>query len=109
MIKDEKVRIICRRIDRNAPLQILRGTVLDEDGNGLKLSGRTFQQTVDEGTGRTVERPISRDTKVFFIPYTSIRFAEIIVEGTPSEGIDRKVKMERILPKGEIRKEEGLI
>ena len=106
MIKGERVRIIGVKRHKEAPLRTIRGRVLDEDAVGIKVSGRRFQQIVDEAVGKTIEKPIDVETKVFFIPFSSIRLCEIILEGTRSDMIDRKAKREGILTKSEIKKQE---
>ncbi len=109
MLKGERVRIVCVKRHKEAPLHIIRGQVLDEDRVGLKVSGRCFQQVMDEAVGKTIEKPIDVETKVFFIPFSSIRFCEVILEGTRSDVIDRRVKREGLLSKSEIKKEQGIL
>lgn len=106
MIKGERVRIMCVKRHKEAPLRSIRGQVLDEDAVGIKVSGRRFQQVMDEAAGKTIEKPIDAETKVFFIPFSSIRLCEVILEGTRSDMIDRKAKREGVLPKSEIKKQE---
>ncbi len=109
MIKGERVRIICVKLHKEAPLHIIRGQVLDEDRVGIKVSGRCFQQVMDRSADKTIEKPIDAETKVFFIPFSSIKFCEVILEGTRSDIIDRRAKREGVLHKAEIKKEEGVL
>ena len=87
---------------------IVRGIVTDEYDQGLKISGRRFQRILTEGQEKMIERPIDKETKLLFIPLTSIKTCEIILAGTESEVIDRRAKIEKPLATIEIRGEELL-
>ena len=106
MLRGEKVRLVCVKRHKDAPLRTIRGQVLDEDVVGIKVSGRRFQQVMDEDAGKSIEKPIDVETKAFFIPFSSIRLCEIILEGTKSDIIDRRAKREEVLSKSEIKKQE---
>ena len=107
-LHNERVRIICNKTFADEPVDIIRGIVTDESDAGLKVSGRHYQKIFDEEAGRLFERPVDEETKVIFIPFTSIKFCEIIVEDSRGEMIDRKVKRERPLSRTEIRKDGAI-
>ncbi len=103
-LEGEKVRIVCTKSYEEEPLDIIRGTVTDQWPIGLKVSGRHCQKVMDEALGRMIERPVDDETKVMFVPFSSIKFCEIIVEGSRSDLIDRQVKMGRPLTGSELKK-----
>ena len=103
-LKGEKVRIVCIKSYEEEPLDVIRGTVTDEWTTGLKVSGRHCQKIMEESLGRMIERPVDEETKVLFVPFSSIKFCEIIVEGSKSDMIDRQVKMGKPLTGSELKK-----
>ena len=103
-LKEERVRIVFTKSYEDAPLDIIRGRVTDQDEIGIKVSGRRYQKVMD-GDDKVIEKPVDEETKMLFIPYTSIRFCEIIVEGTREEEIDKRAKLERPLSRSEIKKD----
>ncbi len=109
MLTDTKVRVVCRRMYKDAPLQIIRGMVTEETAIYLKIQGKLYQSTIDEKTGKKIEKPVSNENKTIFIPFYSIRFGEVIEEGTESEFLDRKMKEEKPLSKMEIKEEDGVL
>jgi len=109
MLIDSKVRVICRRVFKDASVQIIRGIVVEETDIYLKIEGKLYQQTISENTGRKVEKPVDKENKTIFVPFHSIRFGEIIEEGTESDILDREAKKEKPLSKTEIKEEEGIL
>ena len=109
MLTDSKVRLICRRMFKDAPVQIIRGIVVEETSIYLKIEGKLYQQVIDEDTGKKVEKPIDKENKTIFVPFHSIRFGEVIEEGTESEILDREAKRGKPLTKTEIKEDEGIL
>ena len=105
-LKNEKVRIVCNQYCVKERVVIVRGIVTNEYKQGLKISGRRFQRILAEKEEEMIERPIDKETKILFIPFSSIKTCEIILAGTESEIIDRKAKIEKPLKAIEIRGEE---
>ena len=69
--------------------------------------GRLYQQVFDD-KGETIERPIGTENKTLIIPTSTIRYGEAIGPDTPSDELDRKIRLLKPLKKGEIRKIGGL-
>jgi len=105
-LKNERVRIVCNQYCVKERVVIVRGIVTDEYEQGLKISGRRFQRILTEGQEKIIERPIDKETKLLFIPLSSIKTCEIILAGTESEAIDQRAKIEKPLKTIEIRGEE---
>ncbi len=107
-LKEERVRVVLRRSYQGQPLDILRGRVTDQDEIGIKVSGRRYQKIKDEIADKVIEKPVDEETKIIFVPYTSIRTCEIIVEGTREEEIDKRAKLEKPLARGEFKRDSDL-
>ena len=107
-LKEERVRVLLRRSYQNQPLDIIRGRVTDQDNVGIKVSGRRYQKIMDEAKDKVIEKPVDEETRMIFIPYTSIRTCEIIVEGTREEEIDKRAKLEKPLARGEFKRDSDL-
>ena len=107
-LKNERVRIVCNQYCVKERLVTIRGIVIDEYRQGLKISGRRFQRILAEKEEENIERPIDKETKILFIPLSSIKTCEIILAGTESEDIDRRAKIQKPLTSVEIRGNEVL-
>ena len=109
MLKEQRVRLVLWRTrDTEGTTIVIRGLVVDETSVLLKVDGRLYQQIIDENTGDTVERPIGDENKTLVVPVSTIRYGEVISEDTPEEELDRKIRLQKPLKKGEIRKVGGL-
>ncbi|MBA2123433.1 hypothetical protein B9J78_00570 [bacterium Unc6] len=109
MLLEQRVRLVLWRTtsDFEGAVIIVRGTITDESPYMLRVDGRLYQQMIDE-KGGTIERPIGTENQSLLIPITTIRYGEIIIPGTPAEELDKKVRLQKPLGKGEIRKKGGL-
>lgn len=101
--KDHKVRVVLQKCFKEDPVVIIRGTVIDENGNGILISGRIFMKVIDEA--RVLEKPIDDETKLFYIPFTSMRFLEFIVPGSRFEELHKRILREPPLPPAQINRE----
>ena len=75
----------------------MRGVVTDMSSAGIVISGRHFQEVKDDKYGEYLERPLSKQTKIYFLPFHSIKYIDIILEGSRSEEIAKKVEKNPIL------------
>jgi hypothetical protein len=89
---NQRIKIVLRRFHIQTPREVVRGIVTDVDETGLRVSGRRFQEQPDLESRLPQERPVEPDTKVYWIPHTSIRYSEIIGPGSPSEKEDNDVQ-----------------
>jgi hypothetical protein len=80
---ESRVRIVLRRHFREMPVDIMRGTVTQVSAAGLTISGRHFQEVRDSVSGQYEERPLARHTKVYFIPYSSMKYIDVIMPDSP--------------------------
>jgi hypothetical protein len=101
--KDHKVRVVLQKGFKEDPVIIIRGTVIDENENGILISGRIFMKVIDEA--RVLEKPIDDETKLFYIPFTSMRFLEFIVPGSRFEELHKRILREPPLPSAQINRE----
>ena len=109
MLTGQKVRLVLWRTgsDNEGSVIVVRGMVTDESETILKIEGRLYQQVIDEA-GETIERPIGSENKPLVIPLGTVRYGEVIEADSPSEELDRKIRLLKPLGKGEIRKIGGL-
>jgi len=78
-----RVRIVLRRNFREMPVDIMRGMVTDANTVGITISGRHFQELRDSVSGDFEERPLSVSTKIYFVPFSSIKYVDVIMPGSP--------------------------
>jgi len=87
---ESRVRIVLRRHFREMPIDIMRGTVTQVSTPGLTISGRHFQEVRDSVSGLYEEHPLVRYNKVYFIPYSSMKYIDVIMPDSPeAERADR--------------------
>ena len=89
---NQRVKIVLRRFHLQTPREIVRGIITNVDETGLRVSGRRFQEQPDLESRLPQERPVEPDTKVYWIPHTSIRYSEIIAPGSSSEKHDNDIQ-----------------
>jgi hypothetical protein len=106
--KQQNVRVVCSRAYIQEPPTIIRGVVLDFDDVGMKISGRLYQKILNDDGSALVERPVDVDNKVLFIPWVSMKFCEQIVSETRAEEIDRRIRLEKPIPRAKIRREGSI-
>jgi hypothetical protein len=109
MLAEQKVRLVLWRTtsDFEGSAIIVRGIVTDENYSILIVDGRLYQQLIDD-EGNTIERPIGAENQSLIIPVSTIRYGEIIIPDTLAEDLDRKIRLQKPLGKGEIKKKGGL-
>jgi hypothetical protein len=86
------MRIVLRRFHIQTPREIIRGIVTEVDQFGFRISGRRFQEVMDIESSSAVERPVEGDNKVYWVPFNSIRYSEIIIPGSVSEIQDNEIQ-----------------
>lgn len=101
--KEHKVRIILNKHFKEDPIVVIRGAVIDENEAGILLSGRIFMKVIVED--RVLEKPIDNETKLFYVPFQSVRFLEFIIPGSRFEELHKKVLRETPLPSSQIDRE----
>ncbi len=101
--KEHKVRIILHKNFREDPVIIVRGTVIDENDKGILVSGRIFMKVVEEN--KVLEKPIDDETKLFYFPFSSIRFLEFVIPGSRFENLHKKILKESPLQSSQINRE----
>ncbi len=101
---DQRVVIVLRRFHQQTPREMIRGIITEVDESGLRVSGRRFRETVDRESSLLVERPVEQTTKTYWVPYTSIRYSEIISPGSASEREDNVIQRRKPLSADEINR-----
>ena len=91
-LQGQRVKIVLRRFHPQTPREIIRGLITDVDETGLRVSGRRFQEVADMETAYVQERAVEADTKMYWVPFNSIRYSEIILPGSTSEQEDNEVQ-----------------
>ncbi|HTS16737.1 MAG TPA: hypothetical protein VMP11_04120 [Verrucomicrobiae bacterium] len=103
----QRVKVVLRRFHPQTPREIVRGIVTDVDETGLRVSGRRFQEHPDLESALPVERPVEDDTRVYWIPHSSIRYTEIIAPGSASEKLDNEVQRHKVFTPQELNRLSG--
>ena len=75
---NQRIKIVLRRFHPQTPREVVRGIITDVDETGLRVSGRRFQEQTDLESRLPQEWPVEPDSKVYWIPHSSIRYSEII-------------------------------
>ena len=101
--KEQKVRIILHKSFTEDPVLIMRGTVIDENENGLLITGRIFMKILEEN--RILEKPIDDETKLLFVSFSSIRFLEFVIPGSRFEILHKKILKEIPISPSKINRE----
>ena len=83
---NQRIKIVLRRFHPQTPREVVRGIITDVDETGLRVSGRRFQEQTDLESRLPQEWPVEPDSKVYWIPHSSIRYSEIIAPGSLSSG-----------------------
>ncbi|MCG3149244.1 MAG: hypothetical protein PCFJNLEI_02704 [Verrucomicrobiae bacterium] len=101
-MQGQRIKIVLRRFHAQTPREIIRGIITELDDFGFRVSGRRFQEITDLETSLPVERPVEGDSKVYWVPFNSIRYSEIILPGSASEQLDNEIQRRRPLTLAEI-------
>jgi hypothetical protein len=96
-LANARVRIVLRRMFREMPVDIMRGLVTDVSDAGMTISGRHFQEVRDNVTGAYEERPLTKHTKVYFIPYPSIKYVDVIMPDSRESELGDKIERREVL------------
>ncbi len=96
-LQGQRVRIVLRRFHAQTPREIIRGIITEIDQYGFRVSGRRFQEVADLETSLAIERPVEDEMKVYWVPFNSIRYSEIILPGSVSEQQDNEVQRRKPL------------
>jgi len=94
---EKRVRIALRRNFKEMPVDIMRGTVTGTNTVGITISGRHFQEVLDTVSGEYDQRPLSKLNKMFFVPFTSIKYLEVIVKGTKAAALADRIEKNPVL------------
>ena len=101
-LQGHRIKMVLRRFHIQTPREIIRGIVTDVDEFGFRISGRRFQEITDLETSLPVERPAESDTKVYWVPFSSIRYSELISSGSASERMDNEIQRRKPLTEAEM-------
>lgn len=101
-LQGQRIKIVLRRFHPQTPREIIRGMITEMDESGFRVSGRRFQEITDLETSLPVERPVEGDNKVYWVPFYSIRYSEIILPGSESENLDNEIQRRRPLTLAEM-------
>ena len=93
----KKVRIVMQRIGTNDPNTILRGDILQSSASAVLISGRRFAKVIDTASNRAEEKPLDGKEKTYLIPFQSMRFLEVIQDGSPEAQLDQKIRSEPLI------------
>ena len=94
---ESNVRIVLLRQFREMPIDIFRGIVTDSNNAGISISGRHFQEVRDSVTDSYEERPLSMYTKVYFIPFSTIKYIDVIMPNSREEEVAKKIESNPVL------------
>ncbi len=94
---NQRVMIVLRRFHPQTPREVIRGIITEVDELGIRVSGRRFQEFSDRDSVPPAERPVEADTKIYWVPFNSIRYSEIIAAGSASERADNEVQRRKPL------------
>jgi len=94
---ESRVRIVLLRQFREMPIDIFRGIVTDSNAAGITISGRHFQEVRGSVSNSYEERPLSTYSKAYFIPFSTIKYIDIILSGSRSEEISNKIEGNTVL------------
>lgn len=89
-----KIRLVLHKYYTESSVTVLRGIFLEDNGNGIKIHGRRYDRELNSTSQRIEEIPIDSQNKIYFVPYTSIQYTEIIVEGSYEDQLDEKIRKE---------------
>ena len=98
----QRVKVVLRRFHPQTPREIVRGIITDVDETGVRVSGRRFQERPDLESAIPQERPVEADSKVYWIPHSSIRYTEIIAPGSASERLDNEIQRHKVFTPQEL-------
>lgn len=90
----KKVRIVMQKMGPNDPVTIMRGDVVQSNQNALIIVGRRFAKVIDAASNRAEEKPLDDKQKHYLVPFQSVRFVEVIADGSPEDLLDRKIRQE---------------
>ena len=94
---NQRVMIVLRRFHPQTPREVIRGIITEVDEFGMRMSGRRFHEFPDRETGLQEEHPVERETKLYWVPFNSIRYSEIITAGSASERLDNEIQRRKLL------------
>jgi hypothetical protein len=101
-MQGQRIKIVLRRFHVQTPREIIRGMITEIDEFGFRVSGRRFQEVTDLESSLPVERPVEGDNKVYWVPYNSVRYSEIILPGSSSEHLDNEIQRRKPLTLAEM-------
>ena len=104
---NQRVKVVLRRFHPQTPREVIRGIITEVDQYGFRVSGRRFQDVTDLETSQAIERPAESDTKVYWVPYNSIRYSEIVLPGSDSEQEDNEVQRHKPLTAQELNRQSS--
>ncbi len=94
---EKRVRIALRRNFKEMPVDIMRGTVTGTNSVGMTISGRHFQEVMDSVSGEYDQRPLSKLNKIFFIPFSSVKYLEVIIPGSKAADLANRIEKNSVL------------
>ena len=96
-LKEARVKVMLSRNFKEKPVDIMRGVVTDLSSAGIVISGRHFQEVKSDVSGDYMERPLSKKTKIYFIPFHSVKYIDVILDGSNAEKIANKIETNPVL------------
>jgi len=98
--KTMKAKIALKRNFVEQPINTIRGELTDypETASTITIRGRQFQE-IYNSNGDYIERPLSEHICQYQVPLSSVRYIQIIEEGTESDKIDKEVNQNKTLKK----------
>lgn len=98
----QRVKIVLRRMHPQTPRETIRGIITELDESGVRVSGRRFQEIQNAESHLLEERPVERTNTIYWVPYNSIRYSEIIAAGSLAERFDNEVQRRKVLTPQEL-------
>jgi hypothetical protein len=94
---NQRVKVVLRRFHPQTPREVMRGIITEADEFGIRVSGRRFQEFPERESAILEEHPVERETKIYWVPYSSIRYSEIIPAGSMSERVDNDIQRRTVM------------
>ncbi|MBI3269926.1 MAG: hypothetical protein HYZ53_12945 [Planctomycetes bacterium] len=91
---NQKIRVVLKRDAKEDPLTVMRGDVTGCDEVLLTLKGRRYAKVMGTHSDRSEEKPLDESDKTYLLPWSSVRFVEMIQQGTREEELDQRVRRE---------------
>ena len=91
-----KIRVVVKKYYGDSPATVFRGVFLEDNESGVKIHGRRYDREMNSTVQKIEEVPLDSQNKIYFVPFQSILYTEIIMEGSYEDKLDEKIRREPI-------------